>query len=62
MQYFRRRRESLSQDPYSNKTSILMKRIEKKLADNVDYSNHVCMQYAEVRIVSGFGKGIYPNA
>jgi hypothetical protein len=35
-----------------------MKRIEKKLANNVDYSNHVWMQYAEVRIVSGFGKGM----
>jgi len=35
-----------------------MKRIEKKLANNVDYSNHVWMQYAEVRIVSGFGKSM----
>jgi hypothetical protein len=30
----------------------------KKLANNVDYSNHVWMQYAEVRIVSGFGKSM----
>ena len=35
-----------------------MKRIEKKLANNVDYSNHVWTQYAEVRIVSGFGKSM----
>jgi hypothetical protein len=35
-----------------------MKRIKKKLANNVDYSNHVWMQYAEVRIVSGFGKSM----
>src|SRR5215211_7592091 len=59
MQYFRRRRESLSQDPNSSKTSILIKRVEKKLANQVDCSNHIWMQYPEVRILAGLGKGMF---
>jgi len=35
-----------------------MKRVEKKLANHADCSNHVWMQYAEVRILAGFGKGM----
>jgi hypothetical protein len=59
MQYFRRRRESLSQDPNSSKQDLYSYQTgRKKLANQVDCSNHVWMQYPEVRILAGFGKGM----